>query len=145
MVLGGVVLGVATGWLHRVLYRASHWVIAGDPNGWLERQIRGGVEHLSGGTKVVMSALLIGQGIVKLLLVGSLLRRLHWAFHAAVVLLWAFVVAALGRFAITHGVWLLVTAALDAVIAILVRLEYIRRGADGPAAQARAEKQRGRR
>lgn len=140
IVLGGVVLASSTGWLRRELYRATRWVLLGNPNTWLGHQFQGGADQMHGTTKLVAGAVLAGEGLVKLLLVGSLVRGARWAFHAAVVLLWAFVAAALWRFAVTHGPWLLAAAAFDAVIAVLVRKEYIRRGAAGPEAQRKSKR-----
>jgi uncharacterized membrane protein len=140
--LGGVVLVSRGGWLRLQLYRATRWVLLGDPNSWLGHQLQGGANQMHGTAKLLAGAILVGQGFVKLLLVASLLRGARWAFHAAVVLLWLFVAAALWRFAVVHRFWLLAAAVLDALIAILVRAEYVRRGADGPEAQAKEQVRR---
>lgn len=135
---GIVCLSAKAAPLQHFLIRLTDNVLTSDPDDWLASRIRVAFAHLSGSTKLFAGIFLIAHGAVKLLLVASLLRRRRWAFRTAIVVLWAFVVAQLWRFFVTHGVLLVAVAVFDAVVAVLVWWEYKRQGADEPSRGARS-------
>ncbi len=74
--------------------------------------------------KLVASAYLLAHGIVKILLVISLLRSKLWAYPAAIVVLSIFVLYQLHRLILHPTWWLLALTLFDGVIIALTWHEY---------------------
>jgi len=68
---------------------------------------------------------LIGHGVIKLVLVGALVRRIRPAYPVAIVFLGSFIVYELYRSVLGHSIALLLFAALDTGITTMVVREYL--------------------
>ena len=91
--------------------------------------------QLSVGTQHFAAYYLLSHGVIKLALVGSLLKNKLWAFPAAIVVFAAYILYQLYRFTFTHSPGLIALSVFDAVVIWLIALEYraVRQAAAGPA------------
>lgn len=102
-----------------------------DPNDLVATSLRALAQHLGSSSLHGFAVIyLIGHGIIKLLLVIALLRRMVRAYPFAIALLLAFIGYQLYRYAHAHSAALLAFAGLDLLITVLVVREYrhLRRG-----------------
>lgn len=67
---------------------------------------------------------LIGHGAIKLGLAIGLLRGVHWAYPAALIILTLFIVYQFYRITYTHSLMLLLFTLLDVVIVLLIFREW---------------------
>lgn len=67
---------------------------------------------------------LLSHGVVKLVLVGGLLRNKLWAYPASLAVFALFIVYQLVRYMRTHSIWLLLLTVLDLVVMWLIWHEY---------------------
>jgi uncharacterized membrane protein len=98
--------------------------LAEDPDDLLANSLRHTFAHLSDGTKLFVSAYLLGHGLVKLLIVAGLWADRRWVFPVAIVLLIAFIAFQAWRLIGHFSPGLLVFTCLDVVILFLVCHEY---------------------
>jgi uncharacterized membrane protein len=136
--LGGLMLllvsgSAVTGLVNAIVTRD----LLGDPNGVLARHLQTAAENFTGGgTRTFAVAYLLAHGLVKLGLVLALAREIGPAYPVAVVVLAAFVVYEVVRAIHTHSIALVLFAALDVLIIVLVVREYGRLRRERPAAGA---------
>jgi uncharacterized membrane protein len=95
-----------------------------DPSDLVANAARRAVAHLSHNTTTFAAAYLVGHGVVKLVVVGGLLRRRAWAFPTALVLLTAFIGYQTYRYALGGSLPLLVLTVLDVAIGWVIWREY---------------------
>ena len=95
-----------------------------DPDDWFATTLRDVVHNLSSDTKLFVSTYLVAHGLIKVFLVGGLLRKKLWAYPAALWFLGIFVFYQLYQFSHTHSLGLLALSAFDLFVASLVWLEY---------------------
>jgi uncharacterized membrane protein len=125
--IGGIVLAlvpssVVTGLAHAVITRD----LLGDPSGTLATHLQTAAENfVDGGTKTFAVFYLVAHGLIKLLLVFALARKIMRMYPVAVLVLAAFVVYELVRAVHTHSIALPFFAALDVIIIVLVVREYL--------------------
>ncbi len=74
--------------------------ISEDPSDVVANALRRAAAHLTSDIAAFAAIYLVAHGLVKLMLVAGLLRRKHWAFPTALVVLGAFVVYQSYRFAL---------------------------------------------
>lgn len=99
--------------------------LLGDPDGFLARHLSlAAHDFVDGSTRTFAIVYLLLHGVVKLILVVALYRKLVRVYPVAVLVLGAFVVYELLRASHTHSVLLVVFAVLDMVIIVLVLREY---------------------
>ena len=98
--------------------------IANDPRDLVASHLRNSVAHFNFATEHFMAIYLFGHGIVKILLVIALLKRLIWAYPTAIVIFSGFVVYQIYRFTLTHSLALIALTVLDLLVIWFVWLEY---------------------
>lgn len=99
--------------------------LLGDPDGFLARHLSlAARDFVDGSTRTFAIVYLLLHGVVKLVLVVALYRKLVRVYPVAVLVLGAFVAYELLRASHTHSVLLVVFAVLDVVIIVLVLREY---------------------
>ncbi|MDE2030222.1 MAG: DUF2127 domain-containing protein [Alphaproteobacteria bacterium] len=81
--------------------------------------------HLSLGTEHFVAFYLLCDGLIKVLLVATLLRHKLWAYPAAMVVFALFITYQFYRFTFTHGIGLLILSGFDVFLIGLIWLEYI--------------------
>lgn len=105
--------------------------LLGPPDGSLSRHFVAGTAEFASGNRTFAVVYLGLHGIVKLLLVVALLRKIRPVYPVAVVVLGLFVAYEIYRATQTGSVLLPFLAALDLAIIVLVIREY--RGLPNPA------------
>jgi uncharacterized membrane protein len=95
-----------------------------DGFGLLAKALMDLAEQLSVSTQHFASVYLFVHGLVKVGLVGGLLRGLHWSYPAALLVLTAFILYQLHRLIHTHSVALLVLTVVDSVIVFFIWREW---------------------
>ncbi len=98
-----------------------------DPHDFVAIHVRAAAEQLAGSASVRGFGVLylIGHGVIKLVLVGALVRRIRPAYPVAIVFLGSFILYELYRFVLGHSIALLIFAALDTGITTMVVREYL--------------------
>ncbi|MGH3772601.1 MAG: DUF2127 domain-containing protein [Pseudonocardiaceae bacterium] len=99
--------------------------LVGDPTGKIAVHLHTVADHFAGGTRSFAIVYLLLHGIIKIVLVAALWRKLMAAYPIAVAALGAFVVYEVLRAIHTHSIALPIFAALDLVIIVLVIKEYL--------------------
>ena len=67
---------------------------------------------------------LVSHGIINGLIVGGLLLRKRWAYHATFVVLTLFIAYQLYRYSYTHDIGLIAISIIDAIVMALAWNEY---------------------
>lgn len=69
---------------------------------------------------------LLTHGIVKMIVVILLWKKLLWAYHISVIVLAFFIVYQIKRYTVTHSIMLIFLSALDIFMIVFTVLEYRR-------------------
>ena len=131
-ILGGVALfAVSPAFILRTVALLTQDEIAEDPRDLVANSLRRAASHLSPASEHFAAIYLLIHGVIKIGLVGALLKRELWAYPAAVIVFGAFIIYELYRFALTHGLGLIALSLFDLVVIWLIYLEYraLKRGA----------------
>ena len=129
LLAGGVLLGVGPARLQEAVETAARWELLEDPGDPIARRVLAAAERLSPGTEHFYALYLLAHGVLKLVMVTLLWRRLAIAYPAAIAIQAAFITIELHRFATAHNPLLLGLAGLDAVILGLIWHEWRHGGA----------------
>jgi len=99
--------------------------LLGDPNGTLSTHLAEAANHFANGSSRWFAIFyLLAHGVIKLILVWALVKKVMWMFPVSVVVLAAFVVYEVWRAVHTHSIALPVFAAIDVVIITMIIREY---------------------
>lgn len=82
--------------------------------------------QISGSAHLFATIYLIVHGIVKVFLVVAMLRRYLWAYPVAIVIFILFIIYQIYRYTNTGGIWLIILSILDAIVILLIWLEFRR-------------------
>jgi len=95
-----------------------------DPRDFIAHQVQNLASHISIGAQHFAAFYLLANGVVKIGLVGGLLKDKLWAYPWAIVVFGAFILYQLYRFTFTHSLGLIALSAFDAAVIWLIWLEY---------------------
>jgi uncharacterized membrane protein len=95
-----------------------------DPRDFVANQLANLASHISIGAQHFAAFYLLAHGVVKIALVGALLKEKLWAFPWAIGVFGAFILYQLYRFTFTHSLGLIALSAFDVVVIWLIWLEY---------------------
>ena len=96
-----------------------------DPDDWLANYLSGAVQGFSSSSQSFASAYLITHGLIKVILVASLLwGRNLWVYAASMWALVAFIAYQMWLYSRTPSLWLILLTVLDLVVIYLVWREY---------------------
>lgn len=96
-----------------------------DPNDFFASHLQPLLAHTASPETLRFGALyLLSHGIVKLVLVGGLLRDKLWAYPASLAVFTLFIAYQLVRYVHTYSVWLLALTVFDLVVMWLIWHEY---------------------
>jgi uncharacterized membrane protein len=124
-IAGGIALwAVSPGLLVRIVGFLTQDEIAEDPHDLVANYLRHSVSRISIASEHFMAIYLLGHGIVKIFIVGALLRGTLWAYPFAIVVFAGFILYQLYRFTLTGGVGLIALTVFDLVVISLIWLEY---------------------
>ncbi len=126
--IGGLILFVVPPSAITLVFRSlTQHELSEDPHDFIAIHVRAAAEQLAGSASVRGFGVLylIAHGVIKLLLVGALLRRIRPAYPVAIVFLGAFLLYEVYRSVLGRSMALLLFAALDTGITTMVVREYL--------------------
>ncbi|PYM53653.1 MAG: DUF2127 domain-containing protein [Candidatus Rokuibacteriota bacterium] len=126
--IGGLVLFVVPPSAITLVFRSlTQHELSEDPHDFIAIHVRAAAEQLAGSASVRGFGVLylIGHGVIKLVLVGAMFRRIRPAYPVAIVFLGSFILYELYRSVLGHSIALLLFAALDTGITTMVVREYL--------------------
>ena len=97
-----------------------------DPTDAVARFLLGRAQAFSIGTQDFFATYLLGHGLIKLVVVLLLARRILWAYPLAVVVLSGFIVYQVHRFIAEPGLGLVLLTVFDLFVIALTLIEYRR-------------------
>ncbi|MEO8746971.1 MAG: DUF2127 domain-containing protein [Rhodanobacter sp.] len=116
---------------HPTLLGIAHWLtraeLIEDPDDFLANHLLHLAQKLSIGSWHFAGAYLLGHGMVKLGLVIGLWRGARWAYPTAMAVLTAFIAYQCYRWLHHASVFLALLTVMDAVIVLLIGVEWSRR------------------
>jgi uncharacterized membrane protein len=95
-----------------------------DPDDWIATTLSHAVQHISADSMLFAAAYLIVHGLIKLVLVESLLLGTLWAYPLSLWFLATFVVYQCYRYLHTHSISLVLLTVLDLAVVFLIWREY---------------------
>ncbi len=95
-----------------------------DPSDFVATHLLRGAQTFSLSSKNFFAFYLLSHGIVKLFLVGALLRNRAWAYPASLVVLGLFIVYQVYRFTFTPSAGLVLLTVFDLIVMVLIWHEY---------------------
>ena len=131
--IGGLLLFVVPPSAITLVFRSlTQHELSEDPHDFVAIHVRSAAEQLAGSASVRGFGVLylIGHGVIKLVLVGALVRRIRPAYPVAIVVLGSFILYELYRFVLGHSIALPIFAALDTGIMTMVVRECLERRRD---------------
>jgi uncharacterized membrane protein len=126
--IGGLILFVVPPSTISLIFRSlTQHELSEDPHDVIAIHVRAAAEQLVGSASIRRFGVLylIGHGVIKLVLVVALVRRIRPAYPVAIVFLGSFIVYELYRSVLGHSIALLLFAALDTGITTMVVREYL--------------------
>ena len=124
-IVGGVTLfAVSPAFILRTIALLTQDEIAEDPRDLVANSLRRAASHISPASQHFAAFYLLIHGVIKIGLVGALLKQKLWAYPAAVIVFGAFIVYQLYRFTLTHSIGLIALSLFDLVVIWLIYLEY---------------------
>lgn len=126
-VIGGALLFVTPPvQIHGVVRFLTQHELSEDPHDLVATYLLNSTQDLAASAKVFAATYLLWHGIVKIALVTALLLRRQWAYPAAILAFFLFLLYQLFRYSHTRSPELLVLSVLDVLVIVLTCLEYIR-------------------
>ena len=124
-IVGGVTLfAVSPAFILRTIALLTQDEIAEDPRDLVANFLRRAASHISPASQHFAAFYLLIHGVIKIGLVGALLKQKLWAYPSAVIVFGAFIVYQLYRFTLTHSIGLIALSLFDLVVIWLIHLEY---------------------
>ena len=126
--IGGLILFVVPPSAITLVFRSlTQHELSEDPHDVIAIHVRAAAEQLAGSASARGFGVLylIAHGVIKLLLVGALVRKIRPAYPVAIVFLGAFLLYEVYRSVLGRSMALLLFAALDAGITTMVVREYL--------------------
>ena len=138
-VVGGLLLlalGPAT--INSLARTLTQHELSQDPNDYLATHLLHAAGTLTGSSVRFGAAYLLLHGVVKIVLVGALLRNQLWAYPWMIAFLVAFIVYQVYRLTFAYSIGLLALTVFDVLVTWLTYREYRKQRAERqPAASAR--------
>lgn len=126
-VVGGLLLLlVSPATIDRVVRAVTQHELSEDPHDLIASHLLHFTTRLSGSTVRFGALYLLTHGVVKIVLVGALLRNKLWAYPWMIAFLLAFIAYQVYRLAIGFSAALLALTIFDAFIAWLTYREYVK-------------------
>jgi uncharacterized membrane protein len=124
-IIGGVLLLLLRPeTIGELIFLLTEHELSTDPRDIIANYLLRSAGHLSGTAKLFGSLYLLSHGIIKILLVISLLNRKLWAYPAAIIFFILFIIYQLYRYSFSHSPWMIFLSVFDAAIVVLTWAEY---------------------
>lgn len=126
-IVGGVLLlFISPTQLQPIARLLTQHELAEDPRDLVANYVLHSIQHLSTGARLFGAVYLLSHGAIKVGLVAALLRRVRWAYPAAIIAFLLFLVYQMYRYLLTHAGELLALSVLDVFVIVLTWVEYHR-------------------
>ena len=126
-VIGGVLfLIVSRAALNRYVVLLTQEELREDPDDLLANALRHAASHLSVNSKLIGSAYLLGNGVVKIFLAAGILRGKLWCYPTAIIVISLFVCLQIARLSCHFSIPMLMGTVIDIAIVLLIAREYRR-------------------
>ena len=126
-VVGGLLLLLVTpATIDRVTRALTQHELSEDPHDFIANHLLHAAGSLTGGSVRFGAAYLLTHGLVKIVLVGALLRNKLWAYPWMIVFLMAFIAYQVYRMTFAPSIGLAGLTVFDAVVAWLTYREYLK-------------------
>jgi uncharacterized membrane protein len=126
-VIGGILFFmVSPAALNRYVAMLTQDELREDPDDLLANMLRHAASHLSVNSKLIGSAYLLGNGVVKIFLAAGILRGKLWCYPAAIVVISLFVCLQIARLFFHFSILMLIGTVIDIAIVLLIGREYRR-------------------
>jgi uncharacterized membrane protein len=123
--IGGVLLlFVSPASISRIAKAVTQHELSEDPHDWISIHLLHYAHGLTNATVMYAAIYLLAHGVVKIVLVGALLRNQMWAYPALIVVLIAFIVYQLYLIAIRPTGGLIALTTFDVAITALTWREW---------------------
>lgn len=122
-IVGGI-LFFFTGTLADIIQFFVRGELAEDPSDLVANSIQQYLPYFFQHSRLFAAFYLLSHGIIKLILVASLLRNKLWAYPSAIFVFFLFIAYQLYRFTYTHSVFLILLTIFDFFIIWLTWHEY---------------------
>lgn len=129
LALPELIAGVATFFVSRqslvtFIVKATHVALAWDSHDVIVSFLLRSAHQLSVDSQRFAAFYLVAHGLIKLWLIGGLLRSKLWYFPVALAVFILFVAYQGYRYTITHSLWLLMLSGVDFVVIAMTWFEY---------------------
>lgn len=126
-IIGGVLLFlVSPDRVQHIVRLLTQHELSEDPNDIVANYLLHASHHISANAEVFGAIYLLWHGIVKVGLVAALLAGRYWAYPAAIIAFFLFLLYQLYRYSHTYSPELLVLSIIDVAVIALTWLEYKR-------------------
>lgn len=115
---------VGPGFIARVATFLTQDELSEDPRDFVANHVLAFARHLSVGTEHFVAYYLLAHGVIKVLLVRSLLKNVLWAYPVSILAFIGFVLYQLYRFSFTRSFGLIALSVFDFAVVWLIWLEY---------------------
>ena len=125
--IGGILLLVfPPSAIQRFVVGLTHNELSRDPNDFIATHLRAVAQHLSVHAQTFAAIYLLAHGVIKAVLVYSLLKDKLWAFPIAIAIFAAFSVYQIYRYFVEPSGWLIALTVLDVIVIVLTWFEWQR-------------------
>lgn len=125
--VGGALLLIvppAFTYVPRIIAKLTQEELIEDPNDLVANFFVETAHQLSISSELFAAVYLLSHGIIKLFLVGALLKEKTWAYPWSLAILGIFILYQLYRFTNTHSPWLIALSIFDIMVIYLIWKEY---------------------
>ena len=124
-ILGAIALWlVSPGFIAAAVHFLTQDEIAEDPHDLIANALRHAAARFSLSSEHFMAIYLLAHGLIKIVMVYTLLRNRLWAYPVAIAVFTGFIAYQLYRYTLHGGIGLLFLSAFDTVLIALIWLEY---------------------
>jgi uncharacterized membrane protein len=126
-IVGGLLLFVVKPeTITRIIITLTQRELSEDPHDVVASQLARLTQDFSASAQVFAGVYLLSHGVIKVVLVASLLLEQLWAYPAAIVVFTLFIVYQMYRYVLEPSTSMIVLSGLDVIVIALTWLEYRR-------------------
>jgi uncharacterized membrane protein len=108
-----------------LILKLSQEELSEDPKDLIAHYLIKTSENFSAGTQHFIGFYLLTHGLIKIGLIGALLKNRLWAYPVSIAVFALFIAYQLYRYYFLHSPWLLILTLFDILILWLIRREYL--------------------
>ena len=120
----GSFLFFASGTVTSIVSFFANQELGEDPKDFIANHVMQALPYFSAHSQLFIAWYLLIHGVIKIFFVICLLKGKMWSYPASIVVLVGFIIYQLYRYAFVHSTGLLLLSAFDALVIVLVWMEY---------------------